>query len=1056
MFYTSMKRMLQHPWAVLLAVLCTTAVGANFLQGLRRDVFPDLSAPLFHIIVQNAAMGAEELESSVALPLERSLSGLAGAKRVRSSMQQGVAQISIEFSADTDAMKARQMLAERLAAVAPSFPPNSEPPLLSSLTGRLNEIMEITLQAEEGTVDLMTLRDLAEFEVQQQILAVSGVASVERLGGYLRQFQVKIDEERAALRGISLEAILHALDGASAQSAGGLLVRGDVEWNIRILAKAEGTQDLGNVVVSTEQSTKTGVPVLLRDVADIREAPATRRGLAHRLDGEIVSCRVVKQFGADTVEVAAKVREAVAALQTQMPKGVTIQIDYDQSILVDESLSGVGRAVLLGAVLVAIVLLLLLGNWRAGLIVATTIPLSLAIAGYFLHVAGVGLNVMTLGGLAIAVGILVDAAIIVVENILHEQEMHQQQNQKDPKISVDQMAAAVLRVGSPILFATLIIAAVFVPLYQLGGIEGKMYQPLAAAVLAAIFASLLIAMTWVPALGQLFLRGFSAKDSTQESHTEKKQHDTALIHAIKKIYQPALSWSMRHAGLVRAASLLVTVPAIWLALHIGADFMPELDEGAILLQTQVPAEASLETVDQMNHWIEDRLREIPEIDDVVRRTGRSEQTEDPMPHTISDVLIVLKPERQRSIDAINDDIREKLEDVAGISAMITTPLGMRIDEGLGGTPADVAIRVFGNDLSVLATLTEEAKRVAEQIDGLAEIQNEQAAVTPQIHIVLNRTALSQVGLTPGEVLQAIQIATVGQHVGEIWRGMRRFSVVLRGTATENKNLESLKRMQLTRHDGVRFSLEQVADIFSTLGPASIRREAGERRMAVEASVVERDLVGTVQDLRQQLSSEINVPQGYRIEVGGRIESQERAKRALQLAALLSGVVVLALLWLALGGMPEALVVLAALPDACVGGIVALWLSGETWNISSLVGLIGLCGIAVQNGLVLVTQTKALLAEGITFDEALQRACVSRVRPKLLTASTAILGLLPILILPLRGVELEHPLAVVMIGGLFTSTIFTLLALPTFYALVYRWTHRARSTDLAVPSHDVSP
>ena len=1009
------------PVVALLLVLAGSVIGAVWLKDLRRDVFPDLSAPVFNVIVQNASMGAEELETAIAIPMEVALTGLPDVRRVRSNSQLGVASTTIEFEPEADYYRSRQLVAERVAQVTTELPPGTDTPLVSSLTGRLNEVFEFTLEAEPGVMDAMSLRDLAEFEVKNRLLAVPGVAAVERLGGYLRQFQVQIDPNRMSARGVSLDEVMHAVESANRNASGGFVVQGPMEWNVRAVGMAKSVDDLRSTVVAVRGTT----PVLLGDIADVREAPAVRRGIAHRLKGEVVSCRISKQFDADTVKVAAGVRQAFAELQKSLPKGVQLRIVYDQSELVQSSLSGVGRAVLLGAFFVVLVLFALLGDIRAALVVTFTIPLSIGLAGILLREANVGLNTMTLGGLAIAVGLLVDAAIIVVENVVHRLTQHRNADRMKTAL------AASIEVGRPITFATLIVIAVFTPLFAMTGIEGRMYKPLAAAVIAAVAASLVLALTLVPIASGFILR----------ARPEGKEEDVWIIRAIKRRYAPLLDWCMAHAGLVRILTLAITIPALALAFVVGSDFMPELDEGAFLVQTILPSEASLDEVDRLNHRVEDLFRGIPEVEDVVRRTGRAERTEDPMPHTISDVLVVLKKERSRSLDEIEDDMRERTENVPGVSILFTTPLGMRIDEGLGGTPADLSVRIFGPDLNTLTTLGDQAKAIMGRIEGIADLRAERMTGLPQLRIEVDRAATARVGLTPGDVIDAIRIGMVGEEASTVWVGQRNYDLVVRLQDDARDNVDAIGALLIDGHDGSRIPLNQLATITKTFGPGAIRREAGSRRIAVEASVEGRDLGGAARDVRERLERELKLPAGYFLNVGGRVESQERATRSLLIAISVAIFAVFILLYLALGSTAEALVILATLPDAFVGGIVALLIAGESWNVSSLVGLIGLFGIAVQNGLVLIAQVKALIAEGLPFDAALREASIGRVRPKLMTACTAILGLLPLLVLRLHGTEIERPLAIVMIGGLVTSTLFTLFALPTFYAFVHHWQER---------------
>ena len=1002
------------PALAIILALAGTIFGTMSLQNLRRDVFPDLSAPVFNVIVQNAAMGAEELETGIAIPLEAALAGLPDIRRIRSVSQLGVCQVTVEFEPDADYYRARQFVAERVNQIGPQLPPGTELPLLSGVTGRLNEIFEFTLEADPGAADLMTLRDLAEFDVKNRLLAVPGVAAVERLGGYLRQFQVQLDPERMAARRVSLDEVMHAVETSNVNASGGFVRQGPMEWSVRALGRAAGVDELRQTVVVVRGTT----PVLIGDIADVREAPATRRGMAHRLKGEVVSARIIKQFGSDTVKVADGIRQAVVEIQRGLPKGVVLRIVYDQSALVQSALGGVGRAVLLGAAFVVLVLFALLGDVRAAIIVTLTIPMSIALAGILLDRLNVGLNTMTLGGLAIAVGLLVDAAIIVTENIVHRLTGTSAEGHKEIAVR------AAIEVGRPIAFATVIVIAVFMPLFGMSGIEGRMYQPLAAAVMAAVAASLLLALSVVPVVGELVLR--PKKSGAHE--------DVWLIRHVKTLYAPILDYCLRRRLVVLGIAAVITVPALFIATRIGSDFMPRLDEGALLLQTVLPPEASLEEVDRLNHRVEDLLREIPEVDDVVRRTGRAEATEDPMPHTTSDVLVVLKDQRTRGTDEIEDAMRDRLKDVPGVTVLFTTPLGMRIDEGLGGTPADISVRIFGPDLNELTRLAERTRQLMSGVRGVSDLRAEQVSGLPQLRITVDRAATARVGLSPGDVIRAVRIALVGEKESEIWVGQRRFDLVVRLPDERRNDVNAIRSLFIDSHEGTRIPLGQLAVIEQAFGPGAIRREAGSRRVAVEASATGRDLGGVAADIQQTLQRDLQLPQGYFFNVGGRVESQARASRSLMTAIALALFAVVLLLYFALDSFTEAAVILVTIPVAFVGGIAGLLLAGETWNVSSLVGLIGLFGIAVQNSLVLVTQTRGLCAEGRELADAVREASLGRVRPKLMTAATAILGLLPLLVLRLHGTEIERPLAIVMVGGLVTSTLFTLLVLPALYLM----------------------
>lgn len=1005
---------------VLSCLLLALGAGIAAYRQLSTDVFPDLTVPVFNVITQNAAMAPEELELAVTLPLESALNGLPGVRRIRSVTQQGVSQITVEFETDVDYWRARQLVSERLAQVITQLPEGARPPLLSSLTNRLNEVFEYIV---EGDADPMVLRDLAEFDLRYRILAVPGVASVERLGGLLRQYQVQIDPNRMRARGVGLDDVLRAVRESNENAPGGVVSIGETEITVRSLGRLASAEDLRRSVISA----RNGTPIVVGDVADVVEGGAIRRGLARAAGREVVSSRVIKQVGTDTVSVTRAIRAALDDAQRTLPKGVRIRTVYDQSELIAHALGSVQRAIIAGAVLVVVVLFVLLGDPRSALIVTLTLPLSVILAGVAMRWFGAGINTMTLGGLAIAVGILVDAAIIMVENIHHRLITGSGSR-------VARVLQGATEVGGPIAFATAIIMAVFLPLFLMTGIEGRLYRPLALTVVSAMAAALVLALTFVPMLSAWWLK--SSDEGEQES-------DVLAIRAVKRVYVPALEWAFRHAWTVRILSVAITVPAFVGLLYVGTEFMPELDEGALLVQTVLPGEASLEQVDAVNEQVQQVIQSSPAVAFVSRRTGRSEETEDPMPHVLSDVLVQLKPPGERSdTQTVVAEIREALEEAPGVAVMFTTPLGMRIDEGLGGTPAELSIRVFGPDLSVLARLAQQIGAVAGRVEGVTDLRVEEATGVPQLQVRINREAAARLGITASEVAETVRVALGGEVVSELWQGQRNYGIQVRQAEPFRRDPAQIAALPLMTSSGQIVSLDQVADIEQRHGPNVVRRENVVRRVAVEASVEGRDLGSTVRELREAMAREVRLPDGYYVNFGGQFEQQERAFEALALAIALAVGLVFVLLLLALGSGAEVSVILLTLPDAFVGGILALVLTGETLNVSSAVGFIGLFGIAVQNGLVLIAQTRGLVSDGLPFEEALRQASVGRVRPKLMTAICAMLGLLPLVLLPGQGGELERPLAIVMIGGLVTSTLFTLLALPTFYSLVHglraRW------------------
>ncbi len=1011
-FAAVVRWLAEHPFVGIALVALGLADGAVAFGDLPRDVFPNLTTPTFNIIVQSPAMGSEEIERRVAIPLERAMTGLPGLRRVRSNCMAGVVQTTIELDPDYDYFRARQLVGERVAQAQTVLPEGIEAPVVSGVSGRLNEVAELVIEpSSEGSASPMALRDFVDFELRNRLLAVPGVGGLDIVGGLLRQVQVRADPVRMRARDVTIADVAQAAEGASASGSAGVVPAGEIEWAVEVDGRAESAFDLARTVV-TERG---GVPVLLSDVAEVVDGGAFRRGIARHHGAEVVHVRIVRQVGADAVHVSAAVREALAELSP--PAGISISVTYDQAELVDGALGGVGRAVAIGAIFVVLVIMLLLGDVRAALVVALSIPTSVALAVAILGRVGGGLDTMTLGGLAIAVGILVDASIIVVENAAHRLK-----DAGSGAVKHDVVTRAAAEMSRPIVFATFVVIAVFVPLFGMAGIEGRMYRALALSVIAAMGASLFVALGVTPSIAA---RALSAKHGVEGKGI--------VVRVIERAYAPVLAFALRRPRVVQIAALCITVPAIMAGASVGADFVPHLDEGYLMLETGVAPEASLETADRLVEAVAEAAAGYDQVRNVTRRLGRGERTEDPMPHTNADILVELDPDRTMDDEAIAEALRERVALAPGTQVLFTTPLQMRIDEGLGGSPADLQVRVFGTDLDQLGALANMLRDRIRRVPGLADVRTDVAGQSPELNVRLDRIAMARAGVTPGIVTEAVRVATVGRDVGLVFRGGRRLDVMVRLGAPGSIDPEELRALQIETPTGARLPLSRLATITSTVGPSIVRREAGQRRVGIEASVVGRDLGGAANDVRRLVSLAVRTefPEGTFASVGGRIETQDAANRALALAIVLAVALVLVLVYVALGSLAETLLILGTLPSALVGGIAALILAHETWNVSSLVGLLGLFGIAVQNGLVLVSQARGLEAHGLSYDEAVREASVGRVRPKLMTAATAMLGLLPLVVLRLRGVELERPLAIVMIGGLVTSTLFTLVVLPTF-------------------------
>lgn len=1009
---------LRHGRAVIGLSLLLAAAGALALVALPRDLFPDLALPSVQVLIQSPGRDAAELELGIGQRVEQALQGVPDVRRVVTTLQPGVVQVVVAFEPGADPFRTRLLVAEKIAGVSGEFPAGTEPPLLTSAAGRLQEIQELVL--EGPAADPMRLRDVAVRVVVPRLQSVPGVARVELLGGEERQLQVTLIPEHMRLVGVGLEQVLAALEGSERDRGAGILELRDKLSFVTYASLADSPEEARRLPVHTAHGL-----VALGDLAEVREAPGFRLGLARYQGFEVVSMRVIKQPGADTLAVARGVRAAVPELQEAVPAGMTLTLFYDQGELVQHALGGVGQALAIGGVLVALVLVVLLANLRAAAVVLLLLPLAILGSALALLGFGEGLNAMTLGGLAIAVGLLVDAGVIMVENLAHRLA-----GGVPPEERRRVIAQGAAEVASPIVTAVLVILAVFIPLLAVGGIAGRLYAPLAVAVASAMAISLVLALTLVPVLVEWMLP------------TGAALAEPALVRGVKRVYRPLLDLALRHGVAVQVIALAIALPAILLAAGLGTDFLPKLDEGAVLVQTLLPSDTSLAAVDNANRQLEERLAAMPGVAASYRRTGRGETTEDPMPHYLSDVLIVLAPGTRAA--EVEGPLAEALEELP-YGTELTTPMGMRIAEGIGGTPADVQVELFHSDLELLATREAQVRAQIERVPGVASVSADTGAPLPRWRVVPDDDALRRLDVPRELLFDTITAALHGIALEPRYEGPQRIERVVRFPSDGRLTAQGLTRLPLVVEEGRVVELGQVARVEEGTTPSMIRRKNGQRRLGFNVRVAE-DLGGTASRVERAVRA-LDLPAGTTIGISGKVEEARETQRRLGVAITVAMLLVLLLLGAALGSARQVGVVVATLPLAFAGGLYALWLAGETWNASSIVGVIGLFGVAVQNSLVLIAQTRELLARGEPFAAALREAAIGRVRPKLMTAGAAILGLAPMLF-GFAGSELERPLAMVMVGGLVTSTLFTLLVLPSVYA---RWARPPRS-----PARRLSP
>ncbi len=997
---------LRHPGWVATGALVLAIAGGLAYQALPRDLFPDLSLPTVQLLLQSPGRAASELELTVAQPVEQALAGVPGVQRVTSTVQAGLVQVVITFDAEVPGWRARQQVMERLSAVASEMPRGTSPPIVTSAAGRLQEVLELVLQGP--AVDPMVLRDHAVRTLVPRLQSLPGVARVEVLGGETRQLQITVSPEAMRLAGASLDAVVAALEGSEQDASAGLLEIQDKLWYVSLATLAADPEAVRRLPVHTA----TGL-VALGDLADVREAPEARFGLARFQGFEVVSLRVVKQATAETLATAKQVRAALPELERGLPPGMSLELFYDQGRLVEHALGGVSRALLLGAVLVALVLVLMLGNLRAAAVVVVLLPLATLGAAIPLHLLGQGLNAMTLGGLAIAVGLLVDAGVILAENLFHRLR-----DRGAAALGRSQvLALAAAEVAGPIAAAVLAVSAVFIPLLALGGVAGKLYAPLALAVASAMLVSLVASFTVVPVLVDRFVPAAA------------RLEEPALVKAAKRLYRPALEIALRHGLLVAVAAALLTVAGALVAWRLDTDFLPTLDERGLMVQTLLPSDTSLAAVDAANQQLEAALSELAGVEAHYRRTGRGELTEDPMPHNLSDVLVLLDDDADTR--ALSHEIGEIAEGLP-FGVELTTPMNMRIAEGIGGVPADVLVEVFHPSLGELARSQQRLLALLSQVPGVASVSPDTGAPLPAWRVTPDDDALRRLDVPRPLLLQTVQAALQGLPVAPRFDGPQRIERVVRFPSDGRITAETLRHLPLVVEEGRVIELGQVARLDEVETPAMIRRKGGQRRLGFSVRT-DGDLEGTTRRMAAALAN-AELPAGASVGFAGKVEQARETRHRLLVASAVALALVVVLLAVVLGRAREVAVVLLTLPTALAGGFIALGWAGETWNASSIVGAMGLFGIAVQNSLVLLVQTRELLATGLPFAAALREAAVGRVRPKLMTVGAAILGLVPMLF-GFGGSELERPLAIVLVGGLVTSTFFTLLVLPGLYAWV---------------------
>jgi len=1008
---------LRYRFLVVALTLLLVAAGVMALRELTIDAVPDITPVQVQILTRSPALGPVEVEQYVTFPIEAAMTGLPGVKQIRSISRYGISAVTVTFEDNVSLYLARQLAAERLSVAAENIPPAFGRPQLGPMTTGLSEVYMFTVEGDGYSP--MELRTILDWEIAFRLRSVPGVVEVNTWGGLAKQYQVVVDPAKLVAYGIPLREVFEALERNNANVGSGYVEHNQEQYIIRGEALASSISDLESVVIATRSD---GVPVYVRNVGEVREGGMLRIGAATENGrGEAVIGMALMLAGENASRVVERVKDKLQEIQTSLPPGVRIVPYYDRANFVTRVLGTVRNNLAEGGLLVVVVLLLLLGNLRAGLIVAAAIPLSMLFA--FIGMVGTGIsgNLMSLG--AIDFGLIVDGSVVVIENIARH--LHAGRNPRHPS-RFEAVREASREVMRPVVFAVGIITLVYVPILTLRGIEGKMFRPMAFTVIFALLASLILAVTLMPVLASFFLR-------------EEHEREPWLMRRLRAAYEPALNWAMDHARKVVAISLILFLASLLVFFFMGAEFIPRLDEGDIAIQAWRLPSISLQESIQSSLQIERVLRRFPEVKTVVSRTGSPEIATDVMGIELSDIFVILKPRSEWKTAASKEELVVKMnealqKEVPGVGLSYTQPIEMRFNELIAGVRSDVAVKVFGNDLDVLRQKGEEIARVLGGVRGAADVRVEQVAGLPMIRIPIDRARLARYGMNAADVLDAIEATRVGKVVGTVFEGQRRFDLIVRMPDSVLASPEALANLALRNASGQIIPLAQVADVRLDTGPAQVSRENVQRRLVVECNVRGRDLGGFVVDAQKKIGQAVSLPPGYYVDWGGQFVQLQEARARLAVVVPLTLLVIFLLLYTAFGSVRPALLIFLNVPMAATGGVFALALRGMPFSISAGVGFIAVSGVAVMNGVVLLSHIVSLRQEGLSPVEATVRGALEKMRAMILAPLVAGLGFVPMAISTSLGAEVQRPLATVVIGGLVTSTLLTLLVLPT----IYRW------------------
>ncbi len=1014
---------LQNRLFILMAAVLLMVGGIYTTYHMDVDVFPDLNAPTVVVMTEATGMAAEEVEKLVTFPVESAVNGATDVRRVRSSSTTGFSVVWVEFDWGTDIYKDRQIVSEKLAEVSESLPPTCGKPTLGPQSSILGEVFIIGLTSDKTS--MQDLRTIADWTIRPRLLSLGGVAQVTVLGGDIKEYQILLSPEKMRHYGITLQEVMNAAQDMNRSSAGGVLYEYGNEYIIRGVLSTNDADAIGRAVVKMDGD----APITLASIAEIKAgAKAPKLGLASHRGKPAVLMTVTKQPNASTIELTAKLDKAVEDLKTQIPADINVATDiFRQQKFIDSSIDNIKKSLYEGALFVIIVLFFFLMNVRTTLISLVTIPLSLVVSILTLKFMGLTINTMSIGGMAIAIGSLVDDAIVDVENVFKHLRQNRRLPESERKSVIEVVFNASREVRLPILNSTFIIVVSFVPLFFLTGMEGRMLRPLGIAFITALFASTLVALTLTPVLCSYLLGG---------DKSDKAGKDPAIVRWLQKVYNVALEWVISHKKTTLGAVLALFAVALGIFFSLGSSFLPAFNEGSFTINVSTLPGVSLEESDNVGRRAEELLLTVPEIKTVARKTGRAELDEHALGVNVSEIEAPFELGK-RSKKEVVAEVRAKLNTLPGVNVEIGQPISHRIDAMLSGTRANIAIKLFGTDLDKMFLLGNQIKSEIEGIPGIADLNVEQQIERPQLQIVPNREMMAKYGITPSEFNDMVEVYLAGKVVSQVYEGNKVFDLTLKAADDSRNSIEEIRNISVDAVGG-KIPFGQIAQIRSAAGPNTINRENVARKIVISANVSDGDLQGAVTRIQKAIRDNVELPEGYHVEYGGQFESAQSASRTLLFTSLMAIIVIFLLLYGQFKDVRQASAVLLNLPLALIGGIFAIFFADKIISIPAIIGFISLFGIATRNGMLLIDRYNELRSEGLSLHDAVIRGSLDRLNPILMTALTSALALVPLALGgELPGNEIQSPMAKVLLGGLLTSTMLNGFIIPVVYIFISR-------------------